>query len=195
MKVESTAQPGREMWLSAELDSGPVGQHGREDDGADDHGLQVRVDVQERQAVAAPPSEGRARRWRPIDLWASIGPVAVFVLLFALVAVLRAAFLGGGGLAILATQATAILLVGLGQGMVLHVGLDRPVQRAIALFGCDRAGQVDRVDGRRRMVLVSWSGTLIGALNGFLMAFFQVPELRVDARDAWYAAGRVTGRQ
>lgn len=85
-------------------------------------------------AAVETPSADRHRRWRVIDLWATVGPLAVFIILFALVAILRPAFLGGGGLAIVATQCTAILLVALGQCLVLNVGSIDLSNAAIALF-------------------------------------------------------------
>lgn len=84
--------------------------------------------------VAPAPAADRRRRWRVIDLWATVGPLTVFVILFALVAILRPAFLGGGGLSIVATQCTAILLVALGRCLVLNVGSIDLSNAAIALF-------------------------------------------------------------
>ena len=71
------------------------------------------TDNRDRQAVRRrgpdrrhhePAAEPR-RRPTAINLWQTIGPFAVFVVLFAIVAILRPAFVGGGGLGILATQA------------------------------------------------------------------------------------------
>lgn len=132
-------------------------------------------------AVALETSPGQepmaAARHRPraIDLWTTIGPFAVFAVLFAMVAVLRPAFVGGGGLGILATQATAILLVGLGQCMVLHVGSIDLSNAAIALFGAILLAKSLGTLGVGALVLVIVVCSLIGTLNGFLIAFFQVP--------------------
>ena len=49
-------------------------------------------------------------------------------------AVLQPDFVGGGGLGILAIQATSVLLVALGQAMVLHVGSIDLSNAAIAIF-------------------------------------------------------------
>jgi ribose transport system permease protein len=94
-----------------------------------------RSDIAVDTKPASEPAAEPRRRPKAIEVWTIAGPFAVFVVLFALVAILRPAFLGGGGLAILATQATAILLVGLGQAMVLHVGSIDLSNAAIALFG------------------------------------------------------------
>ena len=83
-----------------------------------------KVTLEEAQAELAPaatPAPTPAGR-PPRNLWQSLGPFAIFVALFVVVAVLQPNFMGGGGLSILATQATPILLVALGQSAVLHVG-------------------------------------------------------------------------
>lgn len=133
--------------------------------------------AQKTPAVATPaaPAPERQRRWRLIDLWASAGPLAVFVVLFVLVVVLRPAFLGGGGLAIVATQAIAILLVALGQGLVLHVGSIDLSNAAIALLSAIVLAKTIGPMGAAGIVFVLVIGTLIGAVNGFLVAYFQVP--------------------
>lgn len=118
---------------------------------------------------------GPGRRWRVIDLWATFGPVAVFVILFVLVTILRPAFLSGGGLSIVATQCTAILLVALGQCLVLHVGSIDLSNAAIALFSAILLAKTIGPAGVGGIVLVVVLGALIGVLNGFLIAFFQVP--------------------
>ncbi len=126
-------------------------------------------------APSKEPAAEPRRRPKAIEVWTIAGPFAVFVVLFALVAILRPAFLGGGGLAILATQATAILLVGLGQAMVLHVGSIDLSNAAIALFGAILLAKSLGSMGAGAIVLVIVICSLIGALNGFLIAFFQVP--------------------
>ena len=84
---------------------------------------------------AAPEQPAPARRRFAVrNLWQTAGPFAVFVVLLAIVAVLQPDFVGGGGLGILATQATSILLVALGQAMVLHVGSIDLSNAAIAIF-------------------------------------------------------------
>ena len=126
-------------------------------------------------AAAVVPSADRHRRWRAIDIWASVGSLAVFIILFALVAILRPAFLGGGGLSIVATQCTAIMLVALGQCIVLHVGSIDLSNAAIALLSAILLAKTLGAAGAGALILVVVLGTAIGALNGLLVAFFQVP--------------------
>jgi ribose transport system permease protein len=121
------------------------------------------------------PAGRRERRWRAIDVWASVGPLAVFIVLFALVVSLRPAFLGSGGLAIVATQATAIMLVALGQGIVLHVGSIDLSNAGTALLAAIVLAKTIGPMGAGGLIFVVLMGTAIGALNGFLVAFFQVP--------------------
>ena len=93
------------------------------------------VTVEPAVAEATPEQPAPARRrFAPANLWQSVGPIAVFIILFAVVAVLQPDFVGGGGLAILAVQCTSILLVALGQAMVLHVGSIDLSNAALAIF-------------------------------------------------------------
>src|SRR5688500_9491563 len=86
-------------------------------------------------AVArAGASPRRQSRFSPSLLWQTVGPFAIFLALFAVVAGLNPGFLGGGGLVILTTQAAPILLVALGQAIVLHVGSLDLSNAAIALL-------------------------------------------------------------
>jgi ribose transport system permease protein len=56
-------------------------------------------------------------------LWGAIGPLVIFIVMFAIVAILVPTFIGGGtGLSIVASSAAPILLVALGQAMVLNIG-------------------------------------------------------------------------
>ncbi|WP_422935570.1 ABC transporter permease [Sinomonas sp. P47F7] len=118
---------------------------------------------------------GRAMRLRPAELWQSAGPFAVFAALFILVAVLTPTFIGGGGLSILAVQAAPILLVALGQAMVLHVGSIDLSNAAVVVFSAIILAQTLGPFGAVAPLLCVALMTLIGAVNGFLIAFGQVP--------------------
>ena len=78
-------------------------------------------------------------------------------------------------MAILATQAAAILLVALGQSMVLHVGSIDLSNAAIALFAAITLAKMLGTMGAAAIVVVLVLGIVIGAINGALVAFFQVP--------------------
>lgn len=122
-------------------------------------------------ADAAPARHGRTagRRWR------SAGPVAVFVVLFAVIAVLQPEFVGGGGLAILALQATSVLLVALGQSMVLHVGSIDLSNAAAAILAAILLALMLGPLGVLAPVLCLLAVTAVGTINGLLVAYTQVP--------------------
>jgi len=121
--------------------------------------------------AAAGPSR---RRLGPAAVWQTVGPLAVFVALFALVAALNPAFLGGG-LRILALQATTILLVALGQAMVLHVGSIDLSNAAMAILSAILlAMTLGPLAAAAPLVCIALM-TAIGAVNGALVAYAQVP--------------------
>ena len=130
----------------------------------------------ETAAPEATPDQPPAakRRFAPRNLWQTIGPFAVFVILFAIVAVLQPAFLGGG-LTILAVQATSVLLVALGQAMVLHVGSIDLSNAAIAVFAAILLALTLGPLAAAAPVLCLVVAALIGAANGLLVAYTQVP--------------------
>lgn len=125
--------------------------------------------------VAAADAKTKSAPRPPRNLWFTGGPFAVFLVLFALVAVLRPAFLTGGGLPILAVQAATILLVALGQAMVLHVGSIDLSNAAIVIFAAIILAQTMGPLGPAAPIVTIGLVTLIGAVNGFLVAFGQIP--------------------
>ena len=123
--------------------------------------------------VGAPP---RARReFNPTRLWQTAGPFTVFVVLFAVVAILQPNFITGNGLTITATSATAILLVALAQSMVLHVGSIDLSNAAMALFSAILLAKMLGPLGVLAPVLAILIVTGVGVLNGLLVAYTQVP--------------------
>ncbi|AMM30851.1 Inner-membrane translocator [Sinomonas atrocyanea] len=123
------------------------------------------------------PSSGKQKRvtLRPAGLWQTVGPVAVFIALFALVAVLTPTFVTGGGLGILTVQAAPILLVALGQAMVLNVGSIDLSNAATVVLSAMILAQALEPLGPAAPLLTLVVVTLIGAVNGFLIAFGQIP--------------------
>lgn len=136
-----------------------------------------KVTLEETQASLAPaaaPEPAQPSR-RPRNLWQSVGPFAIFVVLFIVVAVLQPNFMGGGGLSILATQATPILLVALGQAFVLHVGSLDLSNAAMALLAAILAASFLGPLGATAPALCLAIITVIGIVNGLLFAYTQVP--------------------
>lgn len=135
-----------------------------------------KVTLEETQPSLAPaaPTEPAQRR-RTRNVWQSIGPFAIFLALLIVVGVLQPNFLGGGGMSILATQATPILLVALGQAAVLHVGSLDLSNAAMALLAAILAATFLGPLGTVAPLLCLIIITLIGIANGLLFAYTQVP--------------------
>ena len=107
-------------------------------------------------------------------LYGLAGEVAYGVAL-ALVAIAVPEFLGGGGPSIIAQQATPILLVALGQCVVLQIGSIDLSNAAMALFCTILSALTLGPLGIASPFLCVAVVTLIGALNGALMVFAQIP--------------------
>lgn len=134
----------------------------------------VTADPVARETAPGTPPAPR-RRLVPRNLWQSAGPPAVFVALFAVVGVVQPDFVGGGGLAILAVQATSILLVALGHAMVLHVGSIDLSNAALAIFAAIVLALTLGPLAAGAIVVTLVVVTLVGAVNGLLVAYTQVP--------------------
>lgn len=126
---------------------------------------------------AAPAGDALRRRTRlsPAVLWQTVGPFAIFLILFVLVAIVNPGFLNGGGLVILATQAAPILLVALGQAIVLHIGSLDLSNAAIALMSAVLAALfLSSMAGLAPLAVLAIA-TATGLVNGILFAYTQVP--------------------
>lgn len=124
--------------------------------------------------VSTPTSVPR-RRVSPRGIWQTVGPVVVCLILFAIVFASNPAFFGGGGPGILALQATFILLVALGQSTVLNIGSIDLSNAAMAVLSAMVLAMTLGSLGPIALVLSVALATAIGALNGFLVAYTQVP--------------------
>lgn len=124
--------------------------------------------------VTPPAPAGWRSRLRPGSLWQSVGPIVVFVVLLVVVAVFNPSFLSGG-VTILATQAAAILFVALGQSAVLHVGSIDLSNASIGLFAAMVLAITLGPLGPVGILLAIVVATLIGAVNGAIFAYTQVP--------------------
>ena len=128
-----------------------------------------------RETAPEQPAAPARRRFSARTLWQTVGPIAVFVILFAVVAVLQPGFVGGGGLAILAVQATSILLAALGQAMVLHVGSIDLSNAALATFAAIVLALLLGPLAATGIVITLVLVTIVGGINGALVAYTQVP--------------------
>lgn len=117
----------------------------------------------------------RQRRVSGLAVWQSFGPVVVCFALLAVVVISNPSFLSGGGPGILALQATFILLVALGQATVLNIGSIDLSNAALAVLSAMVLAMALGDLGPIALVLSIGLATLIGAVNGALIAYTQVP--------------------
>ena len=115
------------------------------------------------------------RRWSAGKFWQAGGPLVIFIAMFAVVAILTPAFIGSGGLTIVASSAAPILLVALGQAFVLNIGSIDLSNAAITVLGAILLAMLLGPLAATAPFVVLAMVTLFGALNGFLLAYTQVP--------------------
>jgi ribose transport system permease protein len=112
---------------------------------------------------------------RALKTWQAVGPLVIFLAMFAVVSVLTPAFIGSGGVTIVASSAASILLVALGQAFVLNIGSIDLSNASITLLGAILLAMTLGPLGGLSPVLVLVLVTLFGAINGVIVAFAQVP--------------------
>ena len=123
--------------------------------------------------------------------WQSVGPVVVFIAMFAVVSILTPTFIGGGGVTIIASSAAPVLLVALGQSLVLNIGsIDLSVEgvmsaagMAFVLLSANTRGGVDY--GIWAYVIAIGIGAVLGFANGVLFTKVKVPSFIVTL-GMWY---------
>ncbi len=136
------------------------------------------VNTTNTESVTDEPETGRSaprRRFGGADILHTVGPLAVTLLLFAVVVISNPRFLTGGGPGILALQATFILLVALGQACVLNVGSIDLSNAAMAVLSAMVLAMTLGSLGPVALVISIGLATLIGMVNGLLIAYSQVP--------------------
>lgn len=124
--------------------------------------------------VATTAKDGVVKR-RVAKAWQALGPLVIFVVMFAIVAILTPTFLGGGGVTIVASSAAPILLVALGQALVLNIGSIDLSNAAITVLGAILLAMTLGPIGQAAPIVVIALVTLFGAVNGVIVAFAQVP--------------------
>lgn len=107
--------------------------------------------------------------------WQAFGPVLVFAATLLTVSVLNPAYLHGTGIAIVTEAAAPIMLVALGQAMVLNIGSIDLSNAAIGLLGAILLALALPAFGAPGLVAVLLAVTLVGAVNGAIVAYAQVP--------------------
>lgn len=114
-------------------------------------------------------------RWSGSRLWQTVGPPAVTALMLVIVILSNPQFLGGGGPGILALQATFILLAALGQACVLNVGSIDLSNAALAVLSAMVLAMTLGDLGPIALVVSIALATVIGVVNGLVVAYAQVP--------------------
>ena len=150
----------------------------------------------------SPVTVAPTRKFRSVihgGAWQSIGPIAIFLAILIVVAVLTPSFLGGGGLAIIASSSAPILLLALGQAMVLNVGSIDLSNAAIGLLGAILLALTLGPIAGVAPIVVLLATTAFGAVNGLIVAYAQVPSfaltlgtLGIFQAAALVASGRTT---
>ena len=136
---------------------------------ADAHQSAADVTLAERLRRFVANSIGRA------GLWQAFGPVLVFAATLLIVSVLNSAYLRGTGISIVTEAAAPIMLVALGQAMVLNIGSIDLSNAAISLLGAILLALALPTFGLTALIGVLLVVTVLGAINGAIVAYAQVP--------------------
>ena len=107
--------------------------------------------------------------------WSAFAPPLVFVAMLLGVSVLNSNYLGPLGISIATATAAPIMFLALGQSMVLNIGSIDLSNAAIALLGTLVLALALPPLGVGAFVLVLLLVTIIGAINGAVIGYAQVP--------------------
>ena len=131
------------------------------------------------RADLAPPSPAAkasaSDRLRQSASWQMLGPFLVFAVTLLVVSAVNPAFLSGTGIAIVTESAAPILLVALGQAMVLNIGSIDLSNASISLLGAIVLALTLPALGIGALGVVLVLVTVLGAVNGAIVAYAQVP--------------------
>jgi ribose transport system permease protein len=125
-------------------------------------------------AITTVPAGGNLKV-KVAKAWQSVGPLVVFLAMFALVAILTPTFLGNGGVTIVASSAASVLLVALGQALVLNIGSIDLSNASITILGAILLAMTLNSVGSIAPIIILIVVTIFGAINGLIIAFTQVP--------------------
>jgi ribose transport system permease protein len=107
--------------------------------------------------------------------WSAFAPPLVFLAMLLAVGVLNSNYLGALGISIATATAAPIMFLALGQSMVLNIGSIDLSNAAIALLGALVLALALPPLGPAAFILVLLVVTIIGAINGAVIAYAQVP--------------------
>lgn len=133
------------------------------------------TDYKSRPAVAPDMPRALVQNLRQPAAWHKLAPVLVFLLMLMAVSILNPSYLGHFGISIVTGSAAAIILIALGQAMVLNIGSIDLSNAAISLVGSILIALTLPGLGVSGIFAVLAVLTLIGAINGAIVAYAQVP--------------------
>lgn len=126
------------------------------------------------KASAPLPAKAKHRLLTP-DALNALAPLLVFCAMLVVVALLNSNYLKPMGISVVTATAAPILLIALGQAMVLNIGSIDLSNAAIGLVGTILIALTLPTLGVTSIFVVLVLMTLIGAVNGAIVAYTQVP--------------------
>ena len=123
------------------------------------------------------PKKGMATmiNLRSFGAWHTVAPPLVFLAMVAVVGLFNVNYLSPFGISIVAGTAAPILLVAVGQSMVLNIGSIDLSNAAISMLGAIVMAILVPQIGILGILAVLALMTLVGAINGAVLAYTQVP--------------------
>jgi ribose transport system permease protein len=134
-----------------------------------------RTDYPSKTGLVQDMTMALTQRLRGVVAWHTLAPFLVFLAMLLAVSILNPAYLGPFGISITTGSAAAILLIALGQAMVLNIGSIDLSNAAISLVGSILIALTLPGLGVTGILGVLVLLTLIGAVNGAIVAYTQVP--------------------
>ena len=125
-----------------------------------------------------PPSEKGTemmKHLRRFVTWNTTAPPLVFLAMLLVVGMVNSNYLGPFGISIVAATAAPILLLAVGQSMVLNIGSIDLSNAAISMLGAILLALLVPQIGVMGIIGVLVLMTVIGAVNGAVLAYTQVP--------------------
>jgi ribose transport system permease protein len=123
------------------------------------------------------PKKGMAtmKYLRSFVAWHTVAPPLVFFAMVVVVGIINPNYLGPFGISIVGAIAAPILLVAVGQAMVLNIGSIDLSNAAISMLGAILLAILVPQIGLLGILGVLLLMTVIGAINGAVLAYTQVP--------------------
>jgi ribose transport system permease protein len=127
------------------------------------------------KTLIRPNRELAMKNLRSFSAWHIVAPPLVFLAMVLVVGIFNSNYLSPFGISIVAGTAAPILLVAVGQAMVLNIGSIDLSNAAISMLGAIMLALLVPQIGIAGILAVLVLMTLIGAINGTVLAWTQVP--------------------